>query len=349
MYFLYKKFFIVLSCVWFISFANGQVMDQSDHDSTYYTTYPKLITARFYFSQKYTNFTLGAKKGTPDLIYRPNTSLNMGIGATYRSLTLNLAYGFGFLNNDHDKGKTRYLDLQSHMYTRKWAVDLSGQFYKGYYINNRNSGFPEYGNYYVRPDLGITLLGGSVYRILNDRNFSFMAATLQSEWQKKSAGSLLLGAEIFYGAISGDSAFVPAVLVGKYEQAGIYKVHLIKLGPGVGYAYTFVYDQHYYLTGSLSANINAGLVREFKTNSSKDRITFSPNYSYRFAVGYNGSVWGCNFMLVGNEVNFKGASSPQNYIVKTGNYRINLTKRLMPGPSLKKRIQFLDNFLDKKK
>lgn len=341
------KFFIVVLCSFFSgSFVNGQGT-QADHDSTFITAYPTLVTARFYFSQKYTNFTVGADKGISDLVYRPNTTLNMGVGATYRYLTLNLAYGFGFLNNDHEKGKTKYLDLQSHLYSRKWAIDLSGQFYKGYYLNNKQIGYPGTASYYVRPDIGIVLLGGSAYRVLNSRNFSFGAATLLNEWQTKSAGSFLMGAEIFYGAISGDSAFVPTALAEKYDQAGIRKIHMVKLGPGAGYAYTYVYDKHFFFTGSFTANINAGWVREFNSTGSRDKITFSPNYIYRFALGYNSAVWACNFMLVGNEVNFRGAASPNNNFVRTGNFRLNLTKRLMPGPATKKRLHFLDDFLDK--
>ena len=320
--------------------------NQEDHESDYYTTYPELITARLYFSQKYTNFTLGAEKITPDLVYRPNTSLNMGVGATYRSVTFNLAYGFGFLNQDKTKGKTKYLDLQSHLYSRKWAIDLSGQFYKGYYLNNRSTGYPGKEDYYVRPDIGISLLGASVYRIVNNEKFSLRAATLQSEWQQKSAGSILIGAEIFYGAIHADSAFVPALFAGRYSQDSIDKIHLLKFGPGAGYAYTFVYEKHFYLTWALTACINAGNVKEFSNNGSKQKFSFSPNYNYRFALGYNGSVWAFNFMLVGNEINFKGMSSSNPYNIKTGNFRINLTRRLTPGPKVKEKIKFLDDFLD---
>jgi len=347
MFFIENKFFLTVGCLLFIFNTNAQVQDQSDHDSSYYHSYPQMVTTRFYFSQKYTNFTVGGEKNTPDLIYRPNTTLNMGVGATYRSVTLNLAYGFGFLNKDHSKGKTKYLDLQTHLYSRKLAIDLSGQFYKGYYSNNKATGYPGKENYYVRQDMGIALLGASVYRIMNDQKFTFRAAILQSEWQQKSAGSLLIGAEIFYGAIHGDSAFVPALFSGRYLQEGIHKIHLFKVGPGVGYTYSFVYDKNFYLTWALSANVNAGIVHEFSNNGSQDRFTVSPNYTYRFALGYNSSVWAFNLMLVGNEINFKGASSPENYDIKIGNFRINLTRRVMPGPKTKKKIKFLDDFLDR--
>src|SRR6187399_3652744 len=95
---------------------------ETDHDTTYYQSFMgKKITGRYYFSQKYTALEIGRNnKTSPRLRYTPNTNLNMGIGATYRSFTLNLAYGFGFLNPERGKGETKYLDLQFHTYTRRF-------------------------------------------------------------------------------------------------------------------------------------------------------------------------------------------------------------------------------------
>jgi len=78
----------------------AQVFKSNPHDSTYYVTTPELITTRFYFSKKYTVFTSRVPKPLKDLKYRPNTNLNMDVGASYPKITLNLAYGFNFLNNE---------------------------------------------------------------------------------------------------------------------------------------------------------------------------------------------------------------------------------------------------------
>lgn len=52
------------------------------NDTSYYKSYPRTLTTRFYFSQPYTALTLKASKGNTDLQYKPNTTLNMGVGAT---------------------------------------------------------------------------------------------------------------------------------------------------------------------------------------------------------------------------------------------------------------------------
>src|SRR5882757_7661463 len=74
------------------------------HDTAYYSSYAaRRLTFRFYFSQKYTTLTLYDRKDQLTLRYQPNTTLNMGVGASYKWATLNLAYGWGFLNQEDEK------------------------------------------------------------------------------------------------------------------------------------------------------------------------------------------------------------------------------------------------------
>ena len=70
------------------------------HDSTYYCTYPGTITPRIYLSQKYGRLVLPSSDDERHLKYSRTSKLNMGIGATYRRFSLNVAYGFNFLNPD---------------------------------------------------------------------------------------------------------------------------------------------------------------------------------------------------------------------------------------------------------
>ncbi|MBS1730011.1 MAG: DUF4421 family protein [Bacteroidetes bacterium] len=105
-------------------------------------------------SQKYTDFTL-KDKATRSIHYYPNTTFNLGVGVTYNNFSLNLAYGFGFLNRDPEKGKTKYLDLQSHIYWRKWITDFDGQLYKGYHHSKGLA--TKAGKYYYRDDLKVAL------------------------------------------------------------------------------------------------------------------------------------------------------------------------------------------------
>src|SRR5690349_11886942 len=125
----------IISCTFLIipSFAKAQ--KTPDHDTTYYVTYPGTIVGRFYFSKKYATFILPAANDGQDLKYKPNTLLTMGIGATYNNLTLNIAYGFDFLNNNENKGKTKSIDLQAHLFPHKWALDFIAIRHRGSYLD----------------------------------------------------------------------------------------------------------------------------------------------------------------------------------------------------------------------
>lgn len=319
-----------------------------DRDTNYIQPYTKMITGRAYLSQKYTIFGIDGAGGFREIQYRPNTKLSVGVGATYRALTLNVGYGFSFLNPGKEKGKTKYLDLQTHLYGAKWRFDLFGQFYKGYFIFPRGYGSSDINTFYKRPDLNVKEMGVSAYQIYNSKRFSYRAAFLQSEWQKKSAGSFLLGGSITYGKIRGDSAIVPAALAADYPQKDIEQVRYIEVGPGAGYAYTLVWKEHWFITASATLSLDLGFVEETIKEINKFTRQISPNFMFRSGIGYNSSNWNLNFFWVSNRTAISGQFPQGGYHVNTGNYRLAVAKRIMPGPKLKKLLSLVDKVLDRK-
>jgi hypothetical protein len=320
----------------------AQIHGDTSQDEAYFVTNPELITTRFYFSQKYTAFTLRAPQGAQDLKYRPNTNLNMGVGASYQNVTLNLAYGFDFLNNEPEKGKTKFLDLQFHSYPKKWTIDFYGQLYKGYYLSPRGFAANNAASFYLRPDAGVNLFGLAIYYVFNDKKFSYRAATSQTEWQKKSAGSFLFGGEAHYGVIKADSSLVPGKLDNPYPQTGINNIRFFSFGPGFGYAYTVVMQQHYFVTGSLSINLNLGFSTETDQAHITNNVYATPISTFRFSGGYNSSNWHISATWTGNNLPVQGAASPNNYILQTGTVQLKFGKKIMPGQRLKKRLHFLE-------
>jgi len=314
----------------------------SHYDSTYVVSYDSLLTVRSYLSQKYTLFVLEAPPGLPELQYRPNTKINLGMGATYKSITLNLAYGFGFLNRDRDKGKTRYLDLQSHIYGKSLQVDLFGQFYKGYFMYPRGLAAGDPHAFYQRPDLNVREIGVNAYYILNNKKFSYRAAFVQNEWQKKSAGTFLLGAGIVYGKTKADSAFVPHELMSFYSQRNIHALRYFELGPGIAYAYTFVWQEHLFVTAAATLSFDVGFVRETLENATQNKTSFSPNFLFRAVTGYNSADWNINFSWVMNRTAVNGSFVNGDYHITTGNYRFTVAKRFTPQGGLKRVLHKLD-------
>jgi hypothetical protein len=296
---------------------------RSAFDTTYYKSYDKEITARAFIAHKYTRLILTEPSGT--LKYRPNTPPNIGIGATYRFLTINLSAGLGFFAPPGDKGKTHYVDLQTHFYWRTLSVDLFGQFYRGYYIPEGS--FAGQQEEYSRPDVQVSFVGASAYYVVNFRHFSNRAYLIQDEWQQRSAGSLLLGLGIYYGRIRADSALAPSRIREDSTRYNIQSAHYFQMGPGIGYAYSLVFKRHYFLTGGATVAAALGHNREYG-NESADRFGVTPIITYRLAAGYNGSVWGANVSWVNNQSSVSGVYSSQAYRIKTGVYQVTLTKRL---------------------
>lgn len=310
---------------------------QPHYDSSYVISYADKVTGRAYFSQKYTLFVAEAPEGIKDLQYRPNTSLNLGVGATYRSLTLNLAYGFPFINQyKADRGRTRYLDLQSHIYGYEWSVDLFGQFYKGYYLYPEKLASLAPETYYKRPDLRVQEMGVHAYYIFNNRQFSYRAAFVQNAWQKKSAGSFLLGGGITYGRVQADSNFVPATLASNYYQKDVNGLKYFEMGPGIAYAYTYVYREHWFATAAATLSLDLGIVTETAGSRSPRNTNFSPNFLFRAVAGYNGALWSVNLSWVTNRTSIRGENRMGGYHVTTGNYRFTVARRFDAGTTLKK-------------
>mgnify|MGYP001014080400 CR=1 FL=1 len=311
----------------------------------YYETYEGYLTARVYLSKKYTSIALEGPEGIQTLRYRPNSLTTMGVNASYKSLSVTLGSGFGFLNpNKNDKGKTRSFDFQTHMYSREWVIDLYGQFYRGYYLKDIESGGANDRSYYLRPDVKANIVGASAYHLFNSEEFSYRAAYLQNEWQKKSAGSFLAGAEIYLGRVKGDSALVPGEVSQYYPQRDIKRMRMLELGPGAGYAYTYVWEEHFFATGSATINGDISFVKEQKENSSTNRVSFSPNATLRAVVGYNSEKTAITISWLHHSANSKGKSSNLDYRIKTGDFKITLARRFMPGKKLKRD---LDEVLDR--
>lgn len=320
----------------------GQTDTSKKFDRRYYESYTDLITSRLYFSQKYTSLRIrGGREGIRDLHYRPNTTLNFGVGATYGWFTLNLAYGFDFLNrSDKSKGKTRYLDLQSHIYTRKMSIDLFGQLYRGFYAYPKDIVVMNGDSWYIRPDIRMRHFGAAAYYTYNWKKFSLRAAMLQNEWQRKSAGSLLVGGEFYYGGSRGDSALVPGAALHPYEQAGVTRVRYFDIGPGIGYAYTWVIEEHFFLTGGLTCSFPLSFHKDWRGGVVEHQTSISPDLLTRLGVGYNSDRFNISMSWVNSTVQTKGERG--KYAVQTGNVRLNAAYRFAPGPKLKRKLKMFE-------
>lgn len=340
-----------ICCLYFVISCLGGFAqtENADHDSLYYQTYRDQLTTRVYLSRKYTLLRFDPPGKISKFVYNPNTSLNLGVGATYHAVTLNIGIGISKFNPDGKKGRTRYLDLQGHFYAREWNFDVLGEFYRGYYLTPKGKAAPVGESYYKREDLTLDLIGIAAYRSLNKDRFSYQAGLLQNAWQKKPAGSFLAGAEVYYGSIHGDSTLTPARLDTNARRLGINRIHFFEIGPGVGYAYTFVFREHFFALASFSVNLAFRFSAEHSEfqQRSQTRVDFTPNDIIHAGIGYNDEKWCLSALWVSTRLNVKGKISDYRYGAATGNYRLVYARRFNVNHRVKKILEPIPEYMGK--
>ncbi|HMC96223.1 MAG TPA: DUF4421 domain-containing protein [Flavobacteriales bacterium] len=264
-------------------------------DTAYVRDYSHQLTMRLYSSTKYNAFFI-ASNSFNDLAYRPNNRINLGIGASYHSLTLNLGFGVPFLNGDDAvRGKTRYLDAQANIHTQRWATNLFLQVFGGYYISSHTLGqvgWQQDTEFPYRADLVQFNIGASTLRIMNDKRFSYRASFNQDAWQRRSQGSFLLGGYATYYSVHADSSLVPTRLIDQFDaHALMRRGNFVDIGPMGGYAYTFVVKEHWFLTvsGAVGAGLSVQHVISEIPEGEAHRTDVGPGWhaQIRSGMGYN--------------------------------------------------------------
>jgi hypothetical protein len=322
-------------------------LQETVYDTSYYISYTEDLTTRLYSSIKYANLRIQNIDKWKGLRYNTNRRIILGLGANYSIFGLNIGFNLPFNRKDEDKyGQSDYLDLQSHIYARKFNVDLYLQFYEGFYIANPTkilNEWPSNDTFPKRPDINTFSIGFNFQYIFNYRKYSYKAAFVQNEWQKKSAGSFTAGMEAFYIISQGDSSMIPSdvypedIFYGlKYRRSDI-----LNIGVHGGYYYTLVISRHVFISAGLSVGPSIGyswLDRDDDQKLQTSGINLNLNGLARAAMGYNSEriYVGVSFLhqLLLNQLPVKEIWSQFN----TGNFRINVVYRFR----LKKPIKFLN-------
>ena len=100
------------------------------------------------------------------------------------------------------------------------------------------------------------------------------------------------------------------------------------IGPGLGYAYTFVFAKRMFIMGSLVGNVSVNFSGE-SDGSSVSRTSVNPGAVFKAAAGYNGASWNISAQWTGLLANFPSASSEDNFYIPAGNFRFIIARRFM--------------------
>lgn len=310
-------------------------------DSAYVIDCTHMLTTRFYVSSKFNAMNMRDQDIRSNVEYRPNTRTNLGLGASYRALTLNIGIGFPFLNSDDSlRGKTRYFDGQANIYGRRWVINLFAQSYRGYYIDRLSyPGSAAQDSTYLRimdderlrPDMRQRNLGVSVMHIFGNKRFSYRAAFNQDAWQKRSAGSMLLGGNVVYQGLRADHSTIPVAVDSLFSPALRFRrIDQFEVGGLFGYAHTFVIAKHVFFSLSTSGGLGLAYSRSTTPSEEGDKLrddwSLAVRTQARVAMGYNSARTYVGVQYV-NEQSITNLTPGAQYAWNVGNYRLFITYR----------------------
>ena len=347
---MYILLFVIALCQQNNLRAQGLKLLSEDHDPGYILDLREYLTVRVFGANKFATYTPGDYGYKEKVTYRANDNYNLGVGFFYKFFGVNIAVKAPFVNNDIDRrGRTKYLDAQAFLYKRNLTADFYYRTHRGYYLKDpmilnthtESNTFPQ------RPDLRTWTGGANLQYILNGGRFSYRAAFLQNEQQKKSAGSPVFGAGLHVTGVEADSAIIPGNIVYStyFENSTFNKSNVVSVAVNAGYAHTLVVQQYWFATASLvgGAGVNYTTLKDNETGASKAKAGLQLDAILRLSAGYNSEEYFAGVQYI-NFINRNNAPIPGAWQqFQSGNIRLTLAKRVKLGDKTQARVDKIES------
>lgn len=271
------------------------------------TTYIKVFTKKFSFKTGLQLKIAGLSEQLDDdnkVDYLPNNPINIGAAISWKRSYFTIGYSPIKIFPNKSKMRTKSFDFQYSYHGDKIIYDLFLQKYKGF--SAKDEGIE-------RPDMTLLRLGIFGQYFFNNKKFSYQSAFGFSERQLRSAGSWQVGFGLYYNEVK-----APNLLL--FENRLEDMKHL-QFGPGVGYVYTYVFKDRFFLTGGLTAagNLTVDL-------HGKDKLKVSPSLVPRVSYGYHADDWSVAASYVSN-VSFLVYKEQESVTLHSGRVEISFVKR----------------------
>lgn len=234
------------------------------------------------------------EKADKQIMLSPNSAAFAGFVLGYKRLTL---YGDVVLPQTQkvrpDQTRVKAVSFFLSHFKGKWGITGFTGFNKGLLMRNEGVAM----NYTDRNDMRMFTAGAHVYRIFNDRRFSFAAANSQQMQQRRSAGSVILITTPAYRLVSSTSSIIP-VNISKYHLTGNMgmqrSLQLYSLQFKIGYAHNFVFKGGDFFIAP-SAYAGGGLDYHFiKAEQEYKRGTnINKGYRVKLSAGINKPKYYC--------------------------------------------------------
>lgn len=268
------------------------------YDTSSIQSYSDKLGLYIYSIRKIRRYEFKNKELNKRLKFEPNGQTNLGLGFNYKWMGIGVAVSMPFINKDNDKyGETKRFDLQLNLFSRFMGVSAYYQNYHGFYLSNPNDFFKWENNYYpLLGDVQSASVGASVFYFFNNKKFSYKAAFVRNEVQKKSAGGFILGAYFDLDVITAPSGFIPEELPDSLVQIFDFNGYsTFVTGVSFGYAYTLKMFRKMFINLSLVPGIGyRNLSIWYISSITETKPSFTGSVNARMSLGYEGKrlYWG---------------------------------------------------------
>ncbi|MGB1003758.1 MAG: DUF4421 family protein [Salibacteraceae bacterium] len=257
-------------------------------DSSFIGNYSDELALKLQGLGKINYFSIKDQKTNTNIKYVPVRDLRLGLGVAYKYFAFDINVGLG-LESKSSINNYRSFDVRARIFSSKQYFNTFLQFYQGYRMSNiDHERYSKTDEFTIRDDIRTIHFGIQYFYVLNYTKFSLKAPFVFNEWQKKSAGSFLFGANFNIFILDADSSMVPSILKPEFANT----LHLrdlsnLSVGVSVGYMYTYVFKENFFVTVSLLP----GLILNNGDHSISNRVPTSRHFNGRIqslnSIGYN--------------------------------------------------------------
>ncbi|HEU4496476.1 MAG TPA: DUF4421 family protein [Flavobacterium sp.] len=277
------------------------------------------ITAKLSINTSSNSFGLTDTENNITYNMFPNDRQRIDLALSYRSIALSVGFAPNFLAMNKDNGDSKFQRLNVRAFYKRWTQSFNLYNQKGFNLEVEDQ---QENQQVVLPAVKTFKIGGQTSYVLN-RHFSFRAMSAQSEWQQKSAGSLVPTLSLYYTKIKG------------FEET--VQTYTAALSPA--YYYNFVIRKNFFI----SLGVLPGLGIEYADSNTSDLYQME----LTLALGYNSNTF---FAGINSNGKYFGSNRGSNVIWNDNisNVEIYLGYRFKPPKKLAEISEKINQKLFKK-
>ncbi|WP_103070526.1 DUF4421 family protein [Aquimarina sediminis] len=170
--------------------------NKKEQDSTGILSFVDKMVTKVNIDTQSESFSI-IRGATDEFKIRTNNQYKLSLSLDYEFLGISIGFAPKFLPDNNDdglRGKSSFTDYKFRFFFGNWTQSVQYTKNQGFYVENTVDFVPNWirgqDAYIQFPNLKTIFWGGSTSYVLNPK-FSLRNVTYNTEWQRKSAGSLI--------------------------------------------------------------------------------------------------------------------------------------------------------------